>query len=598
MAKLVKVKVELEDGTELNQCDYLLIEQDLFGHHTFELHVPFEELEKPDELFFNQSPRNLCGKTIRFSFDPVLDDESFSFRFKGIVTDLNLKNTSRLSNRFIIRGYSPTILLEDSRLRRTFLGQNIQSIANKVFDPYPSNLIRKTIQPRHSDSLPYSVQYDETNFAFLSRLAAQHGEWCYYDGQQLVFGEPKGQSIDFLVDGTQTFDMSLRLMPTRFLYSSYDYRADQRYESHSKDQSVSGLGQWGDFTLDESDKAFSQESQLPATKPVHSQQELDSLAKTRKIAETTQLIDFRGTGENPDLTVGTVVKVKANRITERGESEENLGNYRVTHVTHQVDSSGNYSNTFRAVPESVDGPPPNSNVANPLGQPEIAKVIDNQDPDKLGRVKVEFMWAGDAKESDWIRVAHPYTGAGMGMLFVPEEDSQVMIGYEGNLAELPFVLTGLYPKNDNFSYTSRDNTQKIIKTKGGNQIELIDKDGEQKIQITNDNQTDTRLLLSFSDNGSITLETQGPVKIAGRDIEVKASNDLTLEAQSNLVLKATQKIAIEGQIEVTIKTAQFAAKADATAELKANGQTTVEGTQTSVKGNALVEVKGALVTIN
>ncbi len=496
MAKQVIPHVELEGGTELKNVGSLTIEQDLFGHHQFELSVPFEDLEDANELFFHDSHKNVVGKTIQFSFDPLLEDGSFDFKFKGIVTELALKNTSDTSNIFLLKGYGLTILLEDSRLRRTFLECSLGDIVNKVLNPYPNNLLKRSVNPKLSDSLKYVVQYDETNFEFLARLAAEYGEWCFYDGQKLVFGKPDDQKVDFKVDGTQTFAMSLRLQPAKFLYTRYDYLANETYQSHSIDQQVNGLGQWGDFTLDESAKLFSQESQLPLPKLVYKQRELGEVAKTQKAMEASRLVDFQGFGENPDLSVGTVISVKGTRITERGPSDENFGSYRVTHVSHALDSSGNYSNTFRAVPDSVTYPPPNPSFRLPVGQPELARVVDNEDPEKLGRVKVEFMWPGQDKESDWVRVGHPYTADGEGMLFIPEVDAQVMIAYESNLAEYPFVLTSLYPKNNGVDYTYRDNVQKTIQTKGGNKISLHDKDGDQKIELTNTNKSDTRVLLS------------------------------------------------------------------------------------------------------
>ncbi|WP_080055691.1 type VI secretion system Vgr family protein [Spirosoma aerolatum] len=598
MAKQVVPHIELEGGKELKNVRSLSIEQDLFGHHQFSLSVPFEDLEDANELFFHESHKNVIGKTIQFSFEPLLEQGSFDFKFKGIITELALKNTSDTSNVFVLTGYGLTILLEDSRLRRSFLECGLSDIVDKVLSPYPSNLLKRSIKPKHSDSLRYVVQYDETAFEFLARLAAEYGEWCFYDGQQLIFGKPNDQKVDFNVDGMQTFAMSLRVKPAKFLFNRYDYLADETYQSHSKDQKVDGLGQWGDFTLDESEKIFSEESQVPLPKLVYAQKELDDVTKTQKAMEASRLVDFQGFGENPDVSVGTVISVKGTRITERGSSEENFGSYRVTYVSHTLDSSGNYSNTFRAVPDSVAYPPPNPSFRLPIGQPELAKVVDNEDPEKLGRVKVEFMWPGDSKESDWIRVAHPYTSDGEGMLFVPEIDAQVMIGYESNLAEYPYVMTSLYPKKDGVDYTYRDNIQKTIQTKAGNKISLYDKGGEEKIELTNVNKSDTRILLSFADDGKITIETQGVVHIEGKDIEVKAQNNITLEAQNNIELKATNEVKIEGTAKVGVKGAQVSAEADATAEVKANGQLSLQGTQTSLKGDAMVEVKGGVIMLN
>jgi type VI secretion system secreted protein VgrG len=44
----------------------------------------------------------------------------------------------------------------------------------------------------------------------------------------------------------------------------------------------------------------------------------------------------------------------------------------------------------------------------------------------------------------------------------------VMVGYEGNLAENPFVMTSLYPKpQEDISYTNDNNDIKVIATRSG-----------------------------------------------------------------------------------------------------------------------------------
>src|ERR1700712_3292630 len=172
MAQQVKTKLELENGNKIGHFKNLTMTQDLFRHHRFELTVPFNELEKKDEIFFRDSHKNVCGKTLSISFESFDENVSFDFRFKGIVTEITLSNLSDFSNVFIIKGYSPTILLEDCSIKRSFIKKNMQQIFDAVLSEYPGNVIRKRFNPRSKSNIPYAVQYDETNFEFLSRLAA------------------------------------------------------------------------------------------------------------------------------------------------------------------------------------------------------------------------------------------------------------------------------------------------------------------------------------------------------------------------------------------------------------------------------------------
>jgi len=571
MARQIRANIELESGKQLTHYKSLEIRQDLFGHHSFEIIVPFEMLEKEDEIFFHQSHKDICGKTVTISFEPVLTKGSYNFQFRGIVTELYLSNLSDLCNVFVIKGYSTTIVLEDSCMRRTFLNKTIQQIFDSVLGPYPRNVIRKKLVARHKDPIKYCVQYDETNFSFLCRLAAEYGEWWFYNGRELVLGQSDtGDETDFIIDGAQSFDMSITLMPAKFSLSSYDYTKDQLYKGGSSAQQVEGLSTFGKFALDGSESLFSQENHLIAELPVYDQHELDELISFRRSCIASNLIVFHGRGEDPELTLSAIVNVSGTRPEKGGRSsKESFGKYRITNIVHSVDAAGNYSNTFRAVPEAVKFPPVNPHVVPPAGRSELATVIDQEDPDKMGRVRVQFNWEGNDNESDWVRVAHFYTGGGdrKGMHFIPEKDAQVVVGYEGGRPERPFILTCLYPKKEGMHTLKNNNDEKFIYTRGGNTIELIDKKEECSIRIGNVNKPDTTITLEFKDSGIISISTGGIIQI---------------DSQDSVTIKAKQKLSLEAM----------------DIEIRATMSAKISSANTELSGDAMATIKAPLVKIN
>ncbi len=590
MARQVKANIELESGKKLTHYQRVTISQDLFSHHLFEVLIPFEMLEDGKERFFNQSHKDVCGKLITFSLSPYHEEDKTDFVFKGIVTEIALKNTSALSNSFVLKGYSPTYLLEDGPRRRTFVKQSMEQIFTKVLHPYPKNLLKRTLKPKHQAELAYVVQYDESNFAFLNRLAAEYGEWFYYNGKELVLGSAgPANSIDFKIDGIQTFDMSIGLNPSKFMIAHYDYLKHQHYSGKSDGQSVSGLSQFGSFALQESDKLFSQASQLLANKPMKDSSELNTEIKTRKSLEAARLIEFRGTGENPNVSVGTAIKVKG--LRPGSSSEDDFGKYRITEITHGIDGSGNYQNSFNAIPESAEYPPKNSRIQPPLGKTEAAEVTDNDDPEKLGRVKVKFFWPdAEEAESDWIRTTNAYTGEGEGMLWVPEISAQVLISYENGLPDFPVVIGSLYYKKSGLTYTHNDNAVKVIRTKAGNIITFSDENDDEAITISNSNKESTHIIIKFKDNGSINIETEGTLTLKAKEIEMKAQS---------IKIEADQEIKMEAKSKLTAKSTNISVEADASVEMKANANLKLSATaNASLEGNALVKIKGALVQLN
>ena len=602
MAQQVNVSVTI-GGTSIKHFTSLRVDQSLFTHHTFEIVVPYEDLDDKNELFFKSAHHKLVGQGAEISISSYYKLVPGKFAFKGVVTELLLRNNSELVNSYVIRGHSPTFLAEDGVQRRSFMQQTLAQIFSGVLKPYP---ISKSISPKYTALINYKAQYDESNYDFLNRLAAEYGEWFYYDGQQLVMGKPGTASVPFVIDGVQHFDMAVSLKPNQFSMRHYNYVKHEPYAGAGGP--VGGLGGLGTFAYQQSQGLFTQSSQLWPLRDVQYQGELDNAIHTVNATNAADLIRFHGAGENPNLSVGTIVNVTGQKLTAPGRyKQDNAGSYRITGISHTVDQIGNYENYFEAIPDTTEYPPRNPTVRMPVALPEIATVIKNADPLKLGRVQLQFHWPNQLEaKSSWVRVAFPYTGSSRGMLFIPEIDDQVLISYEANHVDFPVVIGSLYHKSPANDYWFDNNYQKIIRTKGGNKLVFKDKPGEQEIFITNANKKGTSLHISFKDDGVITLETEGLIQLKAKDIKMTAKNNIEMKAQNNIEMTAVN------QVKITTKelktTASQKATHEATQEIKLNAgqkvevqagmQVSVQGTTVDVKGGGMVDIKAPLVKIN
>ena len=113
------------------------------------------------------------------------------------------------------------------------------------------------------------------------------------------------------------------------------------------------------------------------------------------------------------------------------------GTYGLVAVTHRWDPSG-YSNTFTCTSWQ--------HYCNATEPPlrawqgvVSARVVDHNDPKKMGRIKVQFFWQGD-NSTHWSRMAMPYAGADRGMTFMPEVGDEVAVAFEDGGPERPVVL--------------------------------------------------------------------------------------------------------------------------------------------------------------
>jgi len=567
----------------------------MFTHHTFEIVVPIEDLEGKGAFFFQSAHQRLCGKDITISFKPFFKNVPHDFEFKGIVTELVLHNDSEMVNSYVIKGHSPTILLEDGVQRRAFVRQTLGQIFGAVLFDYPQNLLPRSVSPKNMDTLDYKAQYDESNFDFMSRLAAEYGEWFYYNGTQLVIGKPDTKTQPFVVDGVQHFDMSIGLKPNRFSMTHYNY---VKHESYGSGSQPVGLGQFGSFAYSQSQSLFGRASQSFPLKDIQVQAQLDTAVEALNATNAADLVRFQGSGENPNLSVGVMVNVTGQKLNILKQFEQvSVGKYRITHITHTVDNIGNYENFFEAIPDASDFPPRNPHARMPVALPEIATVITNEDPLQLGRIRVQFHWPNQLQgKSSWIRVAFPYTGSDRGMLFIPEKDDQVLISYEANHVDFPVVVGSLYHKTPSTNYWFDQNLQKIIRTKGGNKLVFKDKPGEQEIFITNANKKGTNLHISFKGDGTITLHTEGLIQLQAKDIKMTAKENIEMNAKN-------MKITVQKDINVTSTNTDVSSTSEIkqsarTISVKAIQQTTVQAAQVEVSGNGLVDIKAPMVKIN
>ncbi len=191
----------------------------------------------------------------------------------------------------------------------------------------------------------------------------------------------------------------------------------------------------------------------------------------------------------------------------------------------------------------------------------IAKVTNNEDPEKMHRVKVEFPWLSEDSESHWARIATLMAGNDRGAYFLPEVGDEVLVAFEHGDIHFPFVVGALWNGVDKPPETNSDgkNNRRLFKSRSGHKIILDDKDGSEKIEI-----------IDKSEKNLITIDTK--------------ANTITLTSEKDIVLQAPKgKISLEAK-EINLKS-QTATKIEA-------------GAGMDVKATANLVLKGAMVQIN
>jgi phage baseplate assembly protein gpV len=70
----------------------------------------------------------------------------------------------------------------------------------------------------------------------------------------------------------------------------------------------------------------------------------------------------------------------------------------------------------------------------------VGTVKDVNDPDGLGRVRVQFPWMGGRNQGYWAPVATPMAGGKRGVWFMPEQGDEVLVAFDHGSVHHPFII--------------------------------------------------------------------------------------------------------------------------------------------------------------
>ncbi|WP_055446530.1 type VI secretion system Vgr family protein [Lacinutrix mariniflava] len=585
------------NGTEINTFKMFEIYQSIDDHHVLELVCRMDVLEDLSQAL-GESSKNFLGETITLETSSLDDYNGYnSLEFKGIVTKVkNIKGHEASSgDSIVISAQSPSYLADDGPHYASYNDVLLSEILEQTFNGYDTSKLELAIQPKNDITLHYSVQHNESAYSYASRLAAQHGEWFYYNGTQLIFGTPDIQELE-LTYGFDLKEYHLSLSPQSHNYKFYanDYLLNETHEKDAKDISAGANGYSG-FVSNKANTIFAKESKIwhNLYNDPRAKQRLDSSIEIQKKAIEIKQVQLTGVSDNPGVKLGSIVKIEG-------------ASYRVINVSHSNNENGDYQNHFEAITAEFDAYPNTNIQAFPRSETQTAIVMENTDPDGLGRIRVQFPWQRITGEmTPWIRIVTPHAGGDKGFHFLPEIGEEVLIGFEGGNAEHPYMLGSLYNGSGKASaFESSANDVKAIRTRSGHTIELNDTDGEEKINIydnegsiiTFDTQAKSLYItaaetiefqaknIKMITEENIEFEAQGDIKTASEgDTLIVSQGTTSLQAEGDASISSSANITIEAATDASISGQNLTAEGKIAAEVKGQ-QTKVQGQMTVIQG--------------
>ena len=544
---MVYCLLSLDGEPFLSRNSYeVILEQKTNAHDTFSIIVPDDALDTY-EGFVMENSKKLLGKKISLSYWQYGSENQV---FSGIVTGLKNRKESGYG-KLVITGHSPSILLENGRADRSFEQLSLSQIVKEIGVNYPQEgkIHAEEQELNVRRVLPYTVQSQESDFGFIQRLAMRYGEYFYYNGKELIFGN-KAEPVLELSEGRELIELEFELGLKAQGFSGLAYDAEKGESIQHNAQEVQT--EWKENALQAVAVQASKQLFGNVPKSVFSgsekSQELEEMLLKEK-ENRESLIWVRGRSRDSRLKNGS--RAKLTDINGRA-----METYRIVEIRHYYNGD-EYYNEFVGVSDVLHPPYQNSG-AFPKSHEQMGRVVENADPLGLGRVRVQMMWqeAGSEK-TPWIRLLQPHSGSGKGFYFVPEIGEEVLVGFQGGNAEKPYVIGTQYNGKEKSGYADKENNIKAVHTRSGHKLVFTE---DESILITD--KSGNEILLDTK-GSNITITAPETMTLNAKNLNINVSQNMTTNVGNNMITNVTNDttISIGGNHQIDIeKDHQFSSK--------------------------------------
>ncbi len=570
--KTVVSALILSEGTEISQTWHLL---------SVIIHKEVNRIPSATILFADGDPASQSfDVSNQPAFEPGKEIEiklgyqgSVETAFKGIVIKHGIK-TRKTGSILIIECRDKAAKMTAACKSKYYSDASDGEIMEELIDSYGLDKEVEATSITHNQM----VQYNSTDWDFLLCRADVTGMLCIANDNKITIGKPVFSEAPVLtIQYGATIheldaEIDARLQYKAVKGSMWNYSDQELLNDVEADDSgvpdagnlnsatLAGVLNESEFTLYHSGKV--EEPEL--------QQWVNAKMMKHRLAKIRGQVKIDGT---TDVLPGKLIQLQG--VGERFE-----GKLFVTGVRHQFEN-GNWQTSiqFGINPEWFAQ---RYNVQQPLAGGllpaiqglQVGKVTALEgDPDGEDRIKVRVPVIHNQDEGAWCRISAMDAGNERGMIFRPEIDDEVVLGFINNDPRHGIVLGMLHSSalpahlpsaddNHEKGYQSRSKMKMIfnddkksisIETPGGHKV-LIDEDAK-------------KVHLEDMHGNKITMNESGITIESIKDINIKAASNFKVEAGSNADLKGGAQTKVEG---------------GAGAEISSGGVTNVKGSMVNL----------------
>lgn len=488
------------------------------------------------------------------------------------------------------------------------------------------------------------VQYDETDFDFISRLLEHEGIYYFFDhsekDHELVLADdvatlssaPGYDEVPYYAPGTQgsTDHLSSWTLSDSFqpgAAGGAEFNFDTPNTPQIGHERVAGRNST-DYEMFEYPVGARDPNVVGSFVRVRTQQYQSAGALLRGYGNAVGLCPGRlfklkryprADLNKRYLIVATEISVSAPASETGGQNEEPKFSVSV----EAVDATTPYRSPRRTPKPLIHG----TQTALVVGPSE--KEIWT---DKYGRIKVKFHWqragsggggAGNsaAKKDNgeggcWVRVAQSWAGKNWGAQYIPRVGQEVVVSFLDGDPDRPIVIGSVFNPLQMPPYALPDNaTQSGLKSQsapGGergaaNELRFEDKKDAEEIYLHA--QKDMQVVVENNQ----TIKVGGDKKKEGNRTTTVANNDtltvtkdlaVTVDGDERRTVKGKRATEVTGDDVVKVQSLKLEAKKEISLQvgpakivLKSDGTVEISGVEVTVKGDKSVDVNGSQMTV-
>ncbi|MFZ3407121.1 type VI secretion system Vgr family protein [Vibrio chagasii] len=557
--------------------------------------------------------------------------------FNGIVTQVQLlgmdSNLQYSSYRVTLRPWF--WLLKHTHSFRVYQNQSTKDIVSDVLTQAGfSGSFKTGTMP--SSKREYCVQYNESDFDFVTRLLAEEGVHYFFqhsDSDHLMmlqdaqspFQKSDASKMDMIETPSGSNPLIDKWMPQGQFHgasielTAYDYSQSKLVSSKEKKSS---------HKIANNTKLTKQ--YYPNLGITGGMEDLASNLVKRRIEQLEQSYQtVHAEAQHDSFELGTWFSLASHL------DKSQLGDYLVTEIRINYNSDNQCEVSLSLIDTSIPNYPTPRDKAKIHGLQSAVvagSTAGDINQDDQGRVRIQFHWDTEAsgdKTSCYVRVAQMMAGSGYGAQFIPRVGQEVLVSFIDGDPDQPIITGSVYNSKNTPPYKEANSTKTGISTKlsglanelyfddkKDNELmymhatkdftkevennltetikgELLQKTTKQVTVSTEDNYTLTSDKAISEKGKSISLEADDKIELTvGSSKITMSSSSISIEA-SNIDIKASSALNLEG-MNVTSKATSANKISGVTTALEATSSNSIKGLSVAIKADTTLSAEGSL----